>query len=37
MKFLLSVTPGFMASHVAMCLIERGDEVTGLDKLKDGL
>ncbi|MEJ5207445.1 MAG: NAD-dependent epimerase [Burkholderiaceae bacterium] len=35
MKILVTGTAGFIGSHVAMRLLERGDEVIGLDNLND--
>jgi UDP-glucuronate 4-epimerase len=35
MKVLVTGTAGFIGSHVAMKLLERGDEVVGLDNLND--
>ena len=35
MKILLTGTAGFIGSHVAMRLLERGDEVIGIDNLND--
>ncbi len=35
MKILVTGTAGFIGSHVAMRLLERGDEVVGLDNLND--
>ena len=35
MKVLLTGTAGFIGSHVALKLLERGDEVIGLDNLND--
>ena len=35
MKVLVTGTAGFIGSHVAMCLLERGDEVVGIDNLSD--
>lgn len=35
MKVLVTGTAGFIGSHVALRLIERGDEVVGLDNLND--
>ncbi len=35
MKVLVTGTAGFIGSHVAMRLLERGDEVIGLDNLSD--
>ena len=35
MKVLVTGTAGFIGSHVAMRLLERGDEVVGLDNLND--
>ncbi|SEO58706.1 UDP-glucuronate 4-epimerase [Luteibacter sp. UNC138MFCol5.1] len=35
MKVLVTGTAGFIGSHVAMRLLERGDEVIGLDNLND--
>lgn len=35
MKILVTGTAGFIGSHVAMKLLERGDEVIGLDSLND--
>ena len=35
MKVLLTGTAGFIGSHVAMRLLERGDEVVGFDNLSD--
>lgn len=35
MKVLVTGTAGFIGSHVAMRLLERGDEVVGLDNLCD--
>ena len=34
-KFLLTGAAGFIASHVAITLLERGDEVVGIDNLND--
>jgi len=35
MKVLVTGTAGFIGSHVAMRLLERGDEVIGFDSLSD--
>ena len=35
MKILITGTAGFIGSHVAMRLLERGDEVVGIDNLND--
>ena len=35
MKILVTGTAGFIGSHVAMRLLERGDEVIGIDNLSD--
>ena len=35
MKILVTGTAGFIGSHVALRLLERGDEVIGLDNLND--
>jgi len=35
MKILVTGTAGFIGSHVAMRLLDRGDEVIGLDNLSD--
>ena len=35
MKILVTGTAGFIGSHVAMRLLERGDEVVGIDNLND--
>lgn len=35
MKVLVTGTAGFIGSHVAMRLLDRGDEVVGLDNLND--
>ena len=35
MKALVTGTAGFIGSHVAMRLLERGDEVVGIDNLSD--
>src|SRR5690606_285852 len=35
MKVLVTGTAGFIGSHVAIRLLERGDEVVGLDNLND--
>ncbi|MDG6348286.1 NAD-dependent epimerase [Luteimonas sp. 8-5] len=35
MKILVTGTAGFIGSHVAMKLLERGDEVVGIDNLSD--
>lgn len=35
MKVLVTGTAGFIGSHVAMRLLERGDEVVGIDNLSD--
>ena len=35
MKILVTGTAGFIGSHLAKRLIERGDEVTGLDSIND--
>jgi len=35
MKILVTGTAGFIGSHVALKLLERGDEVIGLDNLND--
>jgi UDP-glucuronate 4-epimerase len=35
MKILVTGTAGFIGSHVALRLLERGDEVVGLDNLSD--
>ena len=32
MKILVTGTAGFIGSHLAIRLLERGDEVVGLDK-----
>ena len=34
-KFLLTGAAGFIGSHVAITLLERGDEVVGIDNLND--
>ncbi len=34
MKILLTGAAGFIGSHVARALIERGDEVVGIDNFK---
>jgi UDP-glucuronate 4-epimerase len=34
-RFLLTGAAGFIGSHVAITLLERGDEVTGIDNLND--
>ena len=35
MKILVTGTAGFIGSHVAMRLLERGDEVVGIDNMSD--
>ena len=35
MKVLVTGTAGFIGSHVALKLLERGDEVIGIDNLND--
>ncbi len=35
MKIMLTGTAGFIGSHVALRLLERGDEVVGIDNLSD--
>ena len=35
MKILVTGTAGFIGSHLALKLIERGDEVVGLDNIND--
>ena len=35
MKVLVTGTAGFIGSHVAIKLLERGDEVIGFDNLND--
>ena len=35
MKVLVTGAAGFIGSHVAMHLLERGDEVIGIDNLSD--
>ncbi len=35
MKVLVTGTAGFIGSHVAMRLLDRGDQVIGLDNLND--
>src|SRR6476619_6646190 len=35
MKFLVTGAAGFIGSHVALRLLERGDEVVGVDNLND--
>ncbi|MBN1907633.1 MAG: NAD-dependent epimerase [Deltaproteobacteria bacterium] len=35
MKILVTGTAGFIGSHVAIRLLDRGDEVTGLDSIND--
>ena len=35
MKVLVTGTAGFIGSHVAMRLLERGDDVVGVDNLND--
>jgi len=35
MRILVTGTAGFIGSHVAMALLERGDEVVGFDSLND--
>ena len=35
MKILITGTAGFIGSHVAMRLLERGDDVVGIDNLND--
>jgi len=35
MKILITGTAGFIGSHVALKLLERGDEVVGIDNLND--
>ena len=35
MKILVTGTAGFIGNHVALKLLERGDEVVGLDNVND--
>ena len=35
MKVLITGTAGFIGSTLAICLLERGDEVIGIDNLND--
>lgn len=35
MKVLITGTAGFIGNNLAMCLLERGDEVIGIDNLND--
>ncbi|MFV0562378.1 GDP-mannose 4,6-dehydratase, partial [Malaciobacter mytili] len=35
MKILITGTAGFIGSHLAIKLLERGDEVVGLDNIND--
>jgi UDP-glucuronate 4-epimerase len=35
MKILITGTAGFIGSHLAQRLIDRGDEVVGLDNIND--
>ena len=35
MKILVTGTAGFIGSHVAMRLLERGDDVIGIDNMSD--
>ena len=35
MKILVSGAAGFIGSHVCLSLLERGDDVVGLDNLND--
>jgi UDP-glucuronate 4-epimerase len=35
MKILITGTIGFIGMHIARRLLERGDEVAGIDNLKD--
>ena len=35
MKVLVTGAAGFIGSHVSLYLLERGDEVVGLDNLND--
>ncbi|MEF3073425.1 NAD-dependent epimerase/dehydratase family protein, partial [Methylobacter sp. Wu1] len=35
MKVLVTGTAGFIGNHVAIKLLERGDEVIGVDNLND--
>ena len=35
MKILVTGTAGFIGSHLALKLLERGDEVVGLDNIND--
>ncbi|MBE2234042.1 MAG: SDR family NAD(P)-dependent oxidoreductase, partial [Anaerolinea sp.] len=35
MKILVTGTAGFIGSHLALRLLERGDEVVGIDNLND--
>src|SRR5574344_2209856 len=35
MKILVTGTEGFIGSHLAIKLLERGDEVVGLDNIND--
>jgi UDP-glucuronate 4-epimerase len=35
MKVMVTGTAGFIGSHLAIKLLERGDEVIGIDNLND--
>ena len=35
MKILITGTAGFIGSHLALKLLQRGDEVVGLDNIND--